>query len=265
MELEEDLGTTTEIVITNIRREWQKAGRNFVTLKELVEGAHDAIRLLIAGTSAEFGRADVEISRISNLIGERTEAMGTMSCFDMISLLGEDLERLEPLENFVTNHSLRWEENLLSKISAELQARVGDPSGAWKTQFLSELKIEIGPLLRLYTKISSGYATPGDQLEKQLVAMKADIASIQGTVATLRAQNVQSTPGETSGTYGSFGHANSPFGSLWGTGATAGAGGSVGVPTGPASSPVSNLAGLEARLTSVERGIKTLEEQLESS
>jgi hypothetical protein len=112
MELEEDLGTTTEIVITNIRQEWQKTGRNFMTLKELVEGARDVIPLLIAGTSAEFGKADVEISRISNLIGERTEAMGTMSCFDMISLLGEDLERLEPMENFVTNHSLRWEENL---------------------------------------------------------------------------------------------------------------------------------------------------------
>jgi hypothetical protein len=48
----------------------------------------------------------------------------------MISLLGEDLERLEPLENFVTNHSLRWEENLTSKISAELQARVGTESKA---------------------------------------------------------------------------------------------------------------------------------------
>jgi hypothetical protein len=35
MDLEEDLVTTPDLVVSNIRREWQKAGQNFQTQKEL--------------------------------------------------------------------------------------------------------------------------------------------------------------------------------------------------------------------------------------
>jgi hypothetical protein len=62
IDLDEDLGESTDVVIANIlRQEWKKAGRNFLTLKELVEGARDAIETLVLGTKEEFGKADVEL------------------------------------------------------------------------------------------------------------------------------------------------------------------------------------------------------------
>jgi hypothetical protein len=119
-----------------------------------VEGARDAIETLVLGTKEEFGKADVELSKMANCFGERTEEMGTMTAFDMLGMLGEDSERLVPMEKYIHEHSAKWETVLIQKIAAQVKVAGGDPSDVWKNKFLNELKAEIEPLFRLYTKLS---------------------------------------------------------------------------------------------------------------
>jgi hypothetical protein len=61
------------------------------------------------GTQDEFKKADVEMLRLANGMGDRINEMGIMMVFDMISLIGEDLLRLSPLEYYVLDHSSDWE------------------------------------------------------------------------------------------------------------------------------------------------------------
>jgi hypothetical protein len=198
----------------NIHREWKKAGRNFLTLKELVEGAREAIHTLVMGTKEEFGKADVELLKISNCLGDRTEEMGTTTAFDMLMMLGEDSERFTPLERYVHEHSAKWEMTLMQKIAAQVKVGGGDTSDVWKNKFLIELKVEIEPVFRLYTKLSSSFATPADYLEKELTKIKTDIATIKSTVATLKSAGGLGPNLSRIGNQGLGGGTEAGFGSL---------------------------------------------------
>jgi hypothetical protein len=119
-------------------------------------------------------------------VGDQTEELGTMTAFDMLTMLGKDSKRFAPLEEYVQEHSAKWEMALMQKIAAQVNVGGGDPSDMWKYKFLNELKVEIEPVFRLYTKLSSSFATPADYLEKELTEIKTDIATIKNTVATLK-------------------------------------------------------------------------------
>mmetsp|Transcript_15992 Transcript_15992/g.24205 ORF Transcript_15992/g.24205 Transcript_15992/m.24205 type:complete len:232 (-) Transcript_15992:796-1491(-) len=91
LDLVDDLGVNDSMVLSNLREQWRLLGQNLKTLKELQEGAREGLRNLANGSSEEFARVDLELSRLDHRLGERGEEAGTLSAFDMISMLWEDL------------------------------------------------------------------------------------------------------------------------------------------------------------------------------
>jgi hypothetical protein len=126
------------------------------------------VRGLAACTKGKFAKADVEMSCLSNIVGDRTEEMGTMMAFDMRTLIGKDLARLGPLEHNTADHSSKQlgSQPHEDRVVIQELGSGSNPSEQWKNTFLEELKTEIEPVFRLYTKLSSSFATPADYLEK---------------------------------------------------------------------------------------------------
>jgi hypothetical protein len=176
----DNLGTSDSLILSNLQMEWKKIGKNFETVKELLDESRGAIRALSTVAQDEFNKSDLELTRLQTLVGSRTEDMGTMSAFDMIGIVAEDLNRLVPLEEFIESHSGSWERNLEMKIEKAAKGA----TMAWKTSFLLEICQQIKPVFRLFAKLSLSFQTPGDLIDKQLSDVHADIVSIKAQLGS---------------------------------------------------------------------------------
>jgi len=126
----------------------------------------------------------LELSRLENRLGERSEEAGTMAAFDMIGLLWEDGKRVDKLEEKFNEKGADWEANLIKKCSevAKLAAG-GDPSTSWENNFLDKLKIELTPVLELFMKTLSAPEKLGDLLEARLNQLDQEVASLGNKLA----------------------------------------------------------------------------------
>jgi len=73
LDLVDDLGLNDSMVLSNLREQWRLLGQNLRTLKELQEGAREALKKLSSGSTEEFIRVDLELSRLDNRLGERNK------------------------------------------------------------------------------------------------------------------------------------------------------------------------------------------------
>jgi hypothetical protein len=257
-EVIDNLGTSDSLILSNLQMEWKKIGKNFETIKELLDGTRGAIRALSTVAQEEFGKSDVELSRLQTLVGSRTEDMGTMSAFDMIGIAIEDLNRLVPLEEFVESHSGSWERDLEMKIEKAARAAGGTPMMAWKTSFLLEIRQQIEPVFRLFAKLSSSFQTPGDLINKQLSKVHADVLSLKVQLGSNTTSFVD--PSQSPSMWGNLGMGLNPSPTQQ-TVSRASQGKGLGQSV--AGSQVNT--DVLARITSIEATVKALEDQLHSN
>ena len=278
-ELLEELGTTDSLAISNLRAEWRKVRLNFKTLQELIEGARDSLTALSKGTREEFTKSDIEISRLSTLVGRRSDDMGTLSAFDLLEMALEDTKKIEDLQKEVRSESKRiagvqnavgnldatWEAGLVKKVLPGVglgggMSTGGDPSPAWEKRFKAALREELGPLLSLYFSVSSSAGTPGDKLDRQLAEIKQEINNLRTAKAVPPARAY--APSATAAAPATFG--------LWGDTKASGiagvpglSGGSAGRMGSVADGSESLPSGLDARLNALEQTVRNIEDQLE--
>jgi hypothetical protein len=62
--------------------------------------------------------------------------MGTLSAFDMIAIVLEDVNRIGPLEDYLSTHSSQWEAEMALRIRNVVKVQNSTPSETWKTAFL---------------------------------------------------------------------------------------------------------------------------------
>mmetsp|Transcript_25523 Transcript_25523/g.33294 ORF Transcript_25523/g.33294 Transcript_25523/m.33294 type:complete len:151 (-) Transcript_25523:1083-1535(-) len=101
VDLMEDLGTNNEIMLSNLRDQWRQLGHNLTTLKDMHDGIRVALRNLSQGSTEEIARIDLELSRLDNRLGVQNEEAGTLSAFDLISLLWEEMKKVDKMEEHV--------------------------------------------------------------------------------------------------------------------------------------------------------------------
>mmetsp|Transcript_14707 Transcript_14707/g.16213 ORF Transcript_14707/g.16213 Transcript_14707/m.16213 type:complete len:263 (-) Transcript_14707:896-1684(-) len=141
------------------------------------KGIRVALQNLAQGSTDKIARVDLELSRLDNRLGVRNEEAGTLSAFDIISLLWEEMQKVDKIEESVSARDSTWEASIIAKcIEAAMTKAPSRPSAQWEQDFMGRLKTELTPVIQLFTQMSSAPDKQGDLIGKGLGKLEESLA-----------------------------------------------------------------------------------------
>jgi hypothetical protein len=204
-EIEANLhGETAEEILQSLVVEWKVMATTINTLKEMVNGCLLIAKEVSEATMGEFSDVDFELGRLANLVGTRSANMDPLPVFRLLGDLSEEVTELHLKAGSETGGILPAGMDLAGlaravQLATEL-ARCGvshqdltravnfvktfqDPGGAGPNLKLAmgkDVLASFEPLVKFFSKWSTGKTTPGDILDQEL-------AGIRGMLTTFRA------------------------------------------------------------------------------
>ena len=234
-----ELDGSDEMILSMLKIQWPLLVQNFANVNKIVNETREGVRTLGEVSTSELEQIDLQLAQFKGLIGKRDEERGTSTIF--YSLKNNESE----IENLLVDMKQ------VNKVMSMMKTQIGGS----KQDILTEMLSSMHPIIEFFSKFSSAKNCPGDKIEDELNSLKVDVALLK----------TQTTGAPVSSGIGVQAYSNSGSGVTWGV-----TGGSTPTSTGlsapMATNPSSRITvGIEARLSTLETKLSSLEEQLIAS
>lgn len=173
MELETNIGLSPQ----SQSRQQSNLVANVSLLKRSLSLTRESLKALNSAVVYEFERTDMSHATLENLLGRRSETLGTSSVFELLEELRIKSEEFESVSAFL--NSPMFLTNVIQNTEDKLKQE--------KTfMTFKNVKEATMPLMQLFLSQSSGPSRPGDLLEKDLNTIRSRIQILeQGSSPTV--------------------------------------------------------------------------------